>query len=81
MNWIPIQKVPTGTYSQITGDMADWETHFLTLINQRKRIQYDDYTPHPKLSDEIKRKLVARGYRCQILVTDGNQYYLDPRTK
>ena len=79
MNTAVIPTVPTDAdqYDEISTNMDDWQTAFLNLIRQKRRIRYGRYTM-PRIPDEIKDELSKSGYRDITVMGDHWQHYLVP---
>ena len=77
MNTAIVKSVPPGKFEEVNIHMADWETLFLKLIQERKPIRYDIFTM-PTLSKDIQEELSKQRYRRLILEDDKDQHFLTP---
>jgi len=80
MNTILIKSVPPGDFEEVTIQMADWQAHFLKLVQERKPIKYDVYTM-PTLSKDIEDELSRQSYCHLILESDHDKHFLRPISK
>ncbi len=77
MNTFIVKSVPLGDFEKVSISTHD-ENSFLSLIGQRKAIQYETFEL-PNLSKEIQSELSKQGFVKLILESDTNQYFLVPR--
>ena len=76
MNYSFIKAVPSGDFEEISIHMHEWETKFMTLVREGKRIKYSIQTM-PNIPKDIQNELGKMGYCKLILEQDQRQHFLE----
>jgi hypothetical protein len=71
-----IKAVPSGDFEEISIHMHEWETRFMTLVREGKRIKYSKHSM-PNIPKDIQNELGRMGYCDLIVEQDHWQHFLE----
>ena len=79
MNAFISRTVPAGDFEEISIEMPEWKSTFLSLVEQGKRIKYNVHTM-PTIAKDIRTELSKRSYCDFILDRDRDHHFLVPNS-
>ena len=72
-----VKSPPPGDFAYVSSTNTDWSTRLLSLISQKRPVNYDFFPLH-KFPDDVLEKVAQNGYQHLILEKDHWQHFFIP---